>query len=248
MQMQERIENYWEGEASRYSEGVWKEINSFKRQAWTDLIEEHRPAGGQLQVLDIGTGPGFFAIVMAGMGHRVTAIDCTSNMLAEARSNLQRVGLTAELQRMDSHDLSFPDNSFDLLLCRNLTWTLHDPQAAYGRWMQVLRPGGRLLIFDANWNLRMNDPRRQQEYEADRERARALGINRRGHVNQDEGDRIARELFLSNWLRPQWDAWALMDSGFKKIFIDTDISDRIWDEDEKVLYRSTPMFLVGAEK
>lgn len=119
---QKRIEKYWDNEASRYSENIRREMNSFKRKAWTDLIEEYRPAGESLKVLDIGTGPGFFAMP----------------------------GFEAEFIKMDSHELTFADETFDLLLCRNLTWTLRDPQSAYNEWRRVLKTGGRLLIFDAN--------------------------------------------------------------------------------------------------
>ncbi|MCR4435105.1 MAG: class I SAM-dependent methyltransferase [Clostridiales bacterium] len=248
MEMQTRIENYWEGEASRYSEGIWKEMNSFKKQAWANLIDEHRPAGNPLEVLDIGTGPGFFAMVLAEMGHRVTAVDCSSNMLAEAQNNMRTVGLTAKFLKMDSHLLTFEDDSFDLLLCRNLTWTLHDPQAAYAEWRRVLKPGGRLLIFDANWNLHLNDPEMRKKYEEDKAEAERRGIHRLGHVNPEEGDRIAKELFLSTRLRPHWDAGALLEVGFKEIFINADITDRVQDEEDRILYRSTPMFLVVAEK
>lgn len=248
MEMQARIKNYWEGEATRYSEGIWREINNFKRQAWIDLIEEYRPAGNSLKVLDIGTGPGFFTMIITGMGHQVTAIDCTDNMLAEAKSNLEKVGLEAEFHRMDSHQLSFEDQTFDLIVSRNVTWILNDPEVAYREWYRVLKPKGRILIFDANWNLRLNNPQKQKEYEECQEVAKKLGIHRQGHVDPEEGDRIAKELFFSTRLRPQWDTNALLELGFKKIILDLNIMNRVWDEEEKVLYRSTPMFMIGAEK
>ncbi|MCL6477344.1 MAG: class I SAM-dependent methyltransferase [Peptococcaceae bacterium] len=196
----------------------------------------------------MGTGPGFFAIILAAMGHQVTAIDCSDQMLAEAGKSLRAAGFTAELLKMDSHALSFADHTFDLLLCRNHTWILQDPRTAYKEWHRVLKPGGRLLIFDANWNLRMHDPEMQKKYEEDQERARVLGISRQGHVNNEEGERIAREPCFSKRLRPQWDAVALLDCGFSKLFIDRDITAGVWDEEEKILYRSTPMFLISAEK
>ncbi|AFQ42581.1 class I SAM-dependent methyltransferase [Desulfosporosinus meridiei] len=248
MEMYTRIKNYWEGEASRYSEGIWKEMNSFKKQAWAELIEHYRPRGNPLKVLDIGTGPGFFAMLAAEMGHIVTATDCTQNMLLEAQNNIRQIGLQAEFLLMDSHELSFADNSFDLILCRNLTWTLYNPLAAYKEWQRVLKRRGRLLIFDANWNLRLNDPERQAQYLADMAEAERRGIHRRGHVDPEEGDRIAKDLFLSTRLRPHWDAGALIDLGFKEVFINTDITNRTWDEEDKILYKSTPMFLVGGEK
>lgn len=248
MQMQQRIEKFWDNDASRYSESIQKEMAGFKKDAWTRLIDEHRPAGNTLKALDIGTGPGFFTIILSAMGHQVTAIDCSDKMLLEAGQNLRAAGFTAEFQKMDSHFLSFADQTFDLLLCRNHTWILQNPLSAYKEWHRVLKPGGRLLIFDANWNLRMHDPEMQKKYEEDRERARVLGISRPGHVNKEEGERIAKELYFSKRLRPQWDAVALMDCGFGKLFIDRDITGRVWDEEEKILYRSTPMFLISAEK
>lgn len=42
MQIQNRIKSYWEGEASRNSEGTGKEMNSVKKQAWLNLIDESR--------------------------------------------------------------------------------------------------------------------------------------------------------------------------------------------------------------
>ena len=72
--MQNRIEKYWQGEAARYSENIWKEMNGFKKAAWQTLINEYLPQGQSLKILDIGTGPGFFAMILSEMGHRVTAI------------------------------------------------------------------------------------------------------------------------------------------------------------------------------
>ncbi|MFZ5646059.1 MAG: class I SAM-dependent methyltransferase, partial [Bacillota bacterium] len=205
MQIQQRIENYWQESASRYSDHIWKEMNSFKKDAWTALIDEHRPPGKPLTSLDIGTGPGFFAMILSGMGHRVTAIDCTESMLAKARDNTQKAGFHVEFHKMDSHELAFSDGTFDLIICRNLTWTLRDPQKAYREWHRVLKPGGRILIFDANWHLRLFDPEMDRLYREDQERARKLGIpDPHAHVNMEESDNIARQLYLSGRRRPQW--------------------------------------------
>ena len=60
---------------------------------------------------------------------------------------LQSEDITADFLKMDSHALSFEDNTFDLLINRNVTWTLYDPEKAYKEWYRVLKPGGRLLIL-----------------------------------------------------------------------------------------------------
>lgn len=52
---------------------------------------------------------------------------------------------------MDAQEPDFPEGSFDVVLSRNLTWTLPDPEKAYSQWLRVLRRGGLLLNFDADY-------------------------------------------------------------------------------------------------
>lgn len=249
LDIQKRIENYWQTRSDSYSKHILEEMSSFKKDAWTALIDEYRPGGRPLKVLDIGTGPGFFALLLSGMGHRVTAIDCSENMLAEAANNVRAAGYQAEFHKMDSHKLDFNDGSFDLIICRNLTWTLRDPHQAYREWHRMLIPQGRLLVFDANWHLRLFDPEMDRLHREDLERARQLGYpDPHAGINKEESDNISRSLYLSSRRRPQWDAGALLDCGFGKIIIETEIGKRVWNDKDKVLYRSTPMFMVGAEK
>lgn len=249
MDLQEQIKNYWSQSAENFSEGIRKELQGSAKNAWLKLIQENSPSGTGLKVLDIGTGPGFFAILLSLLGHRVTAIDCTESMLEEAAGNVQKAGFQVEFYKMDAHRPDFSDLSFDLIICRNLVWTLREPEAAYREWHRVLKPQGRLLVFDANWHLRLFDEEIRKQYEEDRKRAREMGLeDPHDKANLDESDRIARELPLSNQVRPRWDAPTLLNCGFKKVFLDRDITDQIWTPDKKILYRSSPMFMVGAEK
>jgi SAM-dependent methyltransferase len=43
------------------------------------------------------------------------------------------------------------DGSYDAVVCRHLVWTLTDPAAALRDWARVLKPGGRLMIFDGDY-------------------------------------------------------------------------------------------------
>ncbi|ODA42104.1 hypothetical protein DSBG_1158 [Desulfosporosinus sp. BG] len=202
-----------------------------------------------MEVLDIGTGPGFFAIILASLGHKVTAIDCTEEMLAHARRNAEREGVAPDFRKMDCQKLDLESNSFDLILCRNLTWILKEPEVAYLEWHRVLKPGGRLLVFDANWHLRLFDAEMQRRYEEDQKTADEMGMeNPHKNTDTEESDRISRELPLSREVRPQWDFSALRGSGFSYIFSENNIAEQVWDVAEQILYRSTPMFLVGGEK
>ncbi len=44
--------------------------------------------------------------------------------------------------------MEFPDETFDLVISRNLIWNLDDPKAAYREWLRVLKPERKLMIFD----------------------------------------------------------------------------------------------------
>ncbi|SPZ01220.1 methyltransferase [Proteus mirabilis] len=54
-------------------------------------------------------------------------------------------------------DLPFGDEQFDLVVSRNVTWNLKSPCEAYQEWFRVLKPGGSLINFDANWYLHLFD-------------------------------------------------------------------------------------------
>jgi ubiquinone/menaquinone biosynthesis C-methylase UbiE len=249
MAIQKRIEEYWSGAADRYSESIQDELSSFKKDAWLNLIHEYAPKKEKLDVLDIGTGPGFFSIILSMAGHIVIGIDCTEDMLACARGNAAEQGVNPYFVNMDSHKLLFDDDTFDLILCRNLTWILKEPEAAYREWLRVLRPGGVLLVFDANWNLWLFDADMRIKREEDKQIIKKLELkDPHEDANMEESDAISTDLPLSKEFRPQWDMTALEDCGFKEIFVEFDITDKIWDETEKILYRATPMFLVGGKK
>ncbi|MCR4435110.1 MAG: class I SAM-dependent methyltransferase [Clostridiales bacterium] len=249
MDLQELVENNWADSAENYSHIVQKELDSFKKKAWAELILESAPPKEKLDILDVGTGPGFFAIILTLAGHNVTAVDCTGEMIAYARENARRSGVQPTFHVMDSHSLNFEEESFDLIVSRNVTWTLRDAEAAYREWKRVLRPDGRILIFDANWNLRFFDEEYRRKFEED-ERAymEKYGEKARLDKHGEKMDDFRRSMPMNSRLRPQWDFDALIRTGFKKIYCNVDIGARVWDEAERLKYRSRPMFMLAVEK
>ncbi|MBF4693954.1 class I SAM-dependent methyltransferase [Fusibacter ferrireducens] len=249
MDIQNRIENYWEDAAPSFNSWIQYELGSFKKNAWMKLISKNIPANDRLEVLDIGTGPGFFAIIMSEMTHHVTAVDCSPNMIHYASHNAKQAGVSPKFHMMDSHMLDFPDNQFDVVMCRNLTWTLKEPEKAYGEWKRVLKPGGTLLIFDANWYLRFFNSELNESFKEDMRRIEAMGlIDPYDYEDTQECDKISLALPLSRQYRPQWDLKVLQECGFTNIRQNPDITELVWDEDEKIRYRSTPLFMVRAQK
>ena len=137
---------------------VEKEVfeEEFSEKQHTDKYKDH------LRILDIGTGPGFFPMILAEAGYHVTAIDYTPGMLEKAAENAAKFigekSRNIEFKRMDAQALEFEDESFDVIISRNLTWNLPHPEMAYKEWLRVLKKGGKLLNFDAYVDSLPNDP------------------------------------------------------------------------------------------
>ena len=170
------IEQYWTRRAESYSEVVQYEMTHENEANWMRVIEENLPQSRDVKILDIGTGPGFFAIGLAKRGYDVTAVDYTQAMLDEAMRNAGPYRDRIRFLRMDAHSLDFADNTFDAIVTRNLTWNLERPQDAYNDWCRVLKPGGILLNFDAGWYTYLFDEQKQAAFQADRANVAALGV------------------------------------------------------------------------
>ena len=88
---------------------------------------------------------------------------------------------------MDTHKLEFEDDSFDVIVNRNVTWTLENPRDAYKEWMRVLKPGGSLIIFDACWYLWNYDKDLEKIYRENEKRVKEkYGRRIHQHTNPDD--------------------------------------------------------------
>lgn len=104
------------------------------------------------RVLEVGCGPGHLSIQLARRhGLDVTGLDLDPTMIERARKNVDRSGgdhHRPEFRVGDVASLLYPDGSFDLVIS---TLSMHhwaDPTASLAEIDRVLRPGGRVLIWD----------------------------------------------------------------------------------------------------
>ena len=248
---------YWTGRASGYSEVNRHELSTEQRQRWKDCLYEELTrhfsdrALTDLHVLDIGTGPGFFAILLRELGCNVTAIDLTPAMLAEAKENAGPLATEIQFIEMNAETLRFADGSFDAVISRNLTWNLPHPQRAYAEWARVLKKGGLLLNFDANWYAYLFDKNAQAAYDKDRANSAEQGVwdQNVGADGEhfDVMEDIARRVPLSDIRRPAWDLEQLSGVGLQ-VEADETVWQHVWSDEEKVSFASTPMFLVRGKR
>jgi ubiquinone/menaquinone biosynthesis C-methylase UbiE len=97
------------------------------------------------EILDVGTGTGRAALLLARSGARVTAVDASEEMLAIARQRAADQLVSVKFVRGDAHALDFPDRRFDAVV--SLRMLMHTPD-----WRQCVaelcRVAERLVIID----------------------------------------------------------------------------------------------------
>ena len=159
------MNQYWDVRSESYSEMNRKQLSGDRRDAWEQMIFSHVEEDRSLKVLDIGTGPGFFAILAALRGHQVTAVDMNAEMLEQAQRNAQAAGADIRFVQV-GHTMPFEENSFDLILSRDVTWTLTAPEEQLQDWGRLLKPGGRMLYFDAEWYYHLKNSQNRMDWES----------------------------------------------------------------------------------
>ena len=247
----DEIESYWSTRTEGYSEVNHKELAGTQKNAWLKVLTSQFPdkPREEIRILDIGTGPGFFPVILAEAGYHVDAVDYTEGMLEKAKENAGDLCRNIRFWRMDAQKLDFEDNTFDVVISRNLTWNLEHPDVAYREWVRVLKVGGRLLNFDANWYGYLYEEEQRKAYENDRKNVENNSLDDHYLCTDIERmERIALQVPLSKISRPQWDVKTLREAGLLGIRTDTEIWKTVWSEEERLNYQSTPMFMVTGVK
>lgn len=107
--------------------------------------------------LDVGCGPGLLACELArevGPTGLIVGIDSSPDMLAAAQARAAREGLEDRLQLRpgDAARLDFPADSFDFVVAVQVYLYVLEVEQALVEAARVLRPGGRLVIVDTDWD------------------------------------------------------------------------------------------------
>lgn len=233
-----RVKTYWAKRAGSFSETRHDEAHSYKADLWRDEFISQLPQGRDIRILDVGCGAGFFEMILAPLGYSITGIDLTPDMIIKGRELLAQHSYSqAELLVMDAEHPDFPDEFFDAVISRNLTWTLPHPVEAYREWHRVLKPGGVLLNYDAEYAKGFH------KYDQ-RENCAHKAIEK---DLIDECHDIYHMLSVSTFDRPEWDVEVLSGIGFGKVTVDPSAGDRLYGIKDR-FYMPDRMFRIRAEK
>lgn len=98
-------------------------------------------------VLDAGCGPGLVAEVLLRAGHRVMGVDLSAEMIDRARRRCAAFGDRARFERMSVFDPALT-GPFDAAVSRYVLHHVADPAAFILRQVELLQPGGVLVLSD----------------------------------------------------------------------------------------------------
>ncbi|MCZ6855754.1 MAG: methyltransferase domain-containing protein [Gammaproteobacteria bacterium] len=121
-----------------------------------------QPAGigeGQV-VLDVGSGPGFFALALADMvgeAGSIIGVDINTRFVSDANKRASDRD-NVSFHHVTDHRLPFPDGDFDRVICKNVLEYVPDLEATLFEVHRVLKPGGRLHVIDSDWGFVVVEP------------------------------------------------------------------------------------------
>lgn len=106
-------------------------------------------------VLDVGSGPGLLVADMArtvGPSGLVTGLDINTSMMRVAQRRCEPISSHVALVQGDATALPFPDEAFDVAVSTQVYEYIDDVAQALAEVYRILRPGGRILIIDTDWD------------------------------------------------------------------------------------------------
>jgi SAM-dependent methyltransferase len=143
----DEIRTFWDADAPTYDNSRGHHpTNPAVMAAWASALE-HLLGPPPVRVLDVGAGTGFLSLVAARLGHRVTSLDISTEMLGNLEKAAGDEGL--EIDVVVGNAARTP-KGFEAVIERHVLWTLPDPQAALEAWRESVTDG-RLVLVESLW-------------------------------------------------------------------------------------------------
>ena len=112
------------------------------------VLDKAEPLFGD--ILEVGTGKGHFALILAGEGYKFTSVDVSGEEQSIARLNLRYFGLedTVDFRIENAGHLSFGDKSFDVIFSINTVHHLEDPFKVMDELVRIVSFEGKIVLSD----------------------------------------------------------------------------------------------------
>ena len=127
------------------------DMDLFWDVAFADILNRIKPQSTDT-ILDAGCGYCYHTARLARSGAKITAVDFSASALESAKDTISRLGLEGQvtLQRADLTNLTFPDATFDFVVCNGVLMHIPELEKALAELARVLRPGGTMVLNENN--------------------------------------------------------------------------------------------------
>ena len=124
---------------------------SFYEQAFDEILRVLNPPPGTT-FLDAGCGSCAHSVRLARRGFNVHAVDFSESALAMAQDYVSSKQLRERitLGRESLLELSFPDDTFDYVLCWGVLMHIPEVERAVSELARIIKPGGTLVVSEGN--------------------------------------------------------------------------------------------------
>lgn len=150
--MTSEVRDFWDQHAATFDQepdhGL---LDPGVRAAWAAVLLPLMPPGSA-SVVDLGCGTGSLSVLLAQAGHDVRGVDLSPRMVAAAQEKADSAGVPAVFVQGDASQPPCAPASCDVVLARHVLWALPDPAAALKIWVDLLKPGGLLVLIEGRWS------------------------------------------------------------------------------------------------
>lgn len=134
----------------KYRDPFWR---FYYRMSYGKFVQNEINAVGRsresIRILDVGTGAGLYVYFVRGENREIIGIDISSTAVETAN---QELGEDASFLLGDGENLSFPDQTFDVVLGMGTAEYITDLDPLLAEFKRVLRPSGRVILSTHNAN------------------------------------------------------------------------------------------------
>ena len=143
--------NPWDAEADRFDEAPDHGLRDAATAPGLDAAARRRAPACSGPRGRSGVWDRHPSILLSELGHRVHGVDSSARMLQRAREKSVVVRPRPTFEQADVEDPPLAPTTFDAVLARHVVWALSDAAAALSRWVDLLVPGGRMVLIEGRW-------------------------------------------------------------------------------------------------
>lgn len=109
----------------------------------------------QARIADIGCGSGEITVRLAARypDAQLVAVDILESSVAYARQAHAALAPRVRFEQGDAFELAFPDEQFDLVVCRHMTQSVPEPERILAELKRICRPGGWLHVLSEDYGM-----------------------------------------------------------------------------------------------